>query len=219
MTLVLILAVAPSASAQRADIDVFVGYSNLQAEGLPDRNTPSGLFDTDLFRNRTTLHGFNASVTGFPTDTFGLTGDFSFDRKGRTEDVTGGEDFFHTDVYYLLGGPSVSIRNASRVEPFFRAMAGGAHTRYEASSRRASGAATLENSFEVGSTSFAAALGGGLDLRAAENFKVRLIQFDWTPVFLREKTVDVLGGAGIIQPQTLEGKRQDNFRFSFGIVF
>jgi hypothetical protein len=49
-------------------------------------------------------------------------------------------------------------------------------------------------------TSFAMALGGGLDLRAGKRIAVRLIQVDYTPTFF---------GSG----------RQDNFRISAGIVF
>jgi hypothetical protein len=49
-------------------------------------------------------------------------------------------------------------------------------------------------------TSFAMALGGGLDLRVSKRIDVRLVQFDYTPTFF---------GPG----------RQDNFRISAGIVF
>jgi hypothetical protein len=49
--------------------------------------------------------------------------------------------------------------------------------------------------------------------------KLRVLQLDWTPVFLRDRTVQVLGTNGVIQPSTLEGQRQDNVRFSFGVVF
>lgn len=207
-----------AAFAQRSEVDFFVGYSNLQAEGLPERNV-SVPFDSEFFRNRTTLHGINASITGFASDAFGITGDFSFNRKERRSDVTGGEDILRTDVYYFVAGPAVSFRNASRVEPFLRILGGGAHTRFEALSRRDVVNGTTESSFDTGSTSFAMLVGGGLDVRVAENFKLRVIQVDYSPVFLRDRTVDILGSTGVIQPQTLEGQRQDNLRFSFGVVF
>jgi hypothetical protein len=50
-------------------------------------------------------------------------------------------------------------------------------------------------------------------------YRIRLIQIDYTPVFLRDKSVQVLGTAGAIQPVNLSGQRQDNVRFSFGVVF
>src|SRR5688500_5632864 len=160
------LVLAPQSFAQRSGVDVFLGYSNLQAEGLPNQNA-SVPFDTQFFRDRTTLHGANASITGYPTDVFGITGDFSFNRKERREDVTGGEDVLRTDVYYFVAGPSLSFRNDTRVEPFLRVLGGGAHTRFEALSRRTVLNGTNESSFEVGSTSFAEVIGGGLDMLAA----------------------------------------------------
>jgi len=220
LTLVSCLTIAaPLAFAQRSDVDVFIGYSNLQGEGLPGRNTPSGLFDTEFFRNRTTLHGVNAEVTAFPTNVFGLTGDFSFNRKSRDVDFANGRDFMHTDVYYFMAGPSISFRNPSKVEPFIRVLAGGAHTQFEAASRRDVAGGTVQSSFDTGSTSFAMAAGGGLDVRVSENFKVRALQVDYAPVFLRDRSIDVLGSTGVIQPATLEGQRQDNVRFAVGIVF
>jgi hypothetical protein len=32
------------------NLKIFVGYANLQAEGLQNNNTPPGIFDTDFFR-------------------------------------------------------------------------------------------------------------------------------------------------------------------------
>jgi hypothetical protein len=49
-------------------------------------------------------------------------------------------------------------------------------------------------------TSFAMALGGGVDLRVGKRIDLRLIQFDYTPTFF---------GSG----------RQNNFRISTGVVF
>jgi hypothetical protein len=97
-------------------------------------------------------------------------------------------------------------------------MGGAAHTRFDVASNRTTPVAT-DSSFEVDSTDFAGAVGGGIDIRMAENLKLRLVQVDWVPVFLRDRSVDVLGSGGVIQPQTLQGQRQDNFRFAIGLVF
>ena len=202
---------------QRAEF--FIGYSNLQAEGLPDRNDANFPFDDDFFKRRTTLHGVNASITGFPTKRFGLTGDFSFNRKERTSTVINGRNFIKNDTYYFMGGPSVKFRNMGRVEPFMRVMAGGAHTRFEVSSRRDLTTGTVNSSFDVGTTDFAMGAGGGLDIRLGDKFSLRLIQIDYTPIFLRDKSISVLGQAGALQPFTLQGQRQDNVRFSAGLVF
>src|SRR5688572_21050362 len=135
-------------SAFSQDVDVFVGYSNLQAEGLPNRNTPWGRFNTEFFRDRTTLHGFIAAVTGYPTSAFGITGDFSFNRKERNDDFSGGSSSIKTDVYYFMAGPQVGWRSSSRLEPFARILAGGAHTGFEANVRQVVANGEVRNSFD-----------------------------------------------------------------------
>jgi opacity protein-like surface antigen len=216
-TVACILITAPFVSAQQSP-EVFVGYSNLQGEGLPARNDPNWPFNTSFFSSRTTLHGVNAAITGY-MENFGITGDFSFNRKGRTEDFTGGRDNQHTDVFYFLGGPTVKFNKTGRAQPFTRVMAGAAYTRFKASREFDTSTGTNTNSFVVGSTDFTASVGGGLDIRAGERAKIRVIQLDWAPVFLKDRTVNVLGSAGIIEPATLNGQRQDNWRFSFGVAF
>jgi len=208
---------APFVFAQQSP-EIFVGYSNLQSEGLPARNDPNWPFNTSFFSNRTTLHGVNAAITGYMKD-FGITGDFSFNRKGHTEDFTGGADTRHTDVYYFLGGPALKFNKTGKAQPFARVMAGAAYTRFKMSREFTGASGTNTNSFVVGSTDFTAAVGGGLDIRAGERAKIRVVQVDWAPVFLRDHTVNLLGSSGVLEPTTLQGQRQDNWRFSFGVAF
>jgi opacity protein-like surface antigen len=215
-TVACILITAPLLSAQSPEL--FVGYSNLQGEGLPARNDPNWPFNTNFFSSRTTLHGVNAAITGYMKD-FGITGDFSFNRKGHTEDFTGGQDSRHTDVFYFLAGPALKFNKTGRAQPFARVMAGAAYTRFKASRQFEISTGTNTNSFVVGSTDFSAAVGGGLDIRAGERAKIRVVQVDWAPVFLKDRTVDVLGNTGVLEPATLNGQRQDNWRFSFGVAF
>lgn len=216
-----LLATAPAILAQTNNRsgEFFVGYSNLQAEGVPNQNDPGNTFNNDFFDRRKGLHGINASGTGFFGSALGLKGDFSFHRNDDTTDLNGGRDSIKTDVYYFMGGPVLKFRNPSRIEPFIHALAGGAHTRYDVESSRDITGGTTRTSFEASSTDFAAAIGGGLDVRLNDRFSIRAIQVDYAPVFLRDRSINVLGGAGAIQPFTLEGQRQDNIRISVGIVF
>src|SRR5215212_9907338 len=89
-----IIIVAPAAIAQSQTtfpgVEVFAGYSNLQSEGLPNRNTPSWIFDNNFFRSRTTLHGANVAVSGFATNWFSLTGDVSFTRHKESNENSAG---------------------------------------------------------------------------------------------------------------------------------
>lgn len=213
-----------SAAMAQSDrrVEVFLGYSNLQAEGLPDRDDPGNAFDEDFFDRRKGLHGVHGSLTGFVSSWFGIKGDFSFHRGEDNDDVlglTGVRDSLDTRVVYFMGGPAVKFRNAGRVEPFVHALAGGAHTRFEVSSTTPITGGTARTSFDTSSTDFAASFGGGVDIRLGEKFSLRAFQVDYAPVFLRDRTIRVLGGSGAIQPFTLEGQRQDNVRFSIGIVF
>src|SRR5215813_13735399 len=141
--------------------EVFFGYSNLQAQGLPDRNTLTGIFGSDFFNNRTTLHGFDTEVSGFLADNFALTGSFSFNQNSQSFNAVVLNNSLKTDIMYFLGGPTFSVGHSSRVQPFVRFLAGGAHTRFNVKSQLALG--LLTNEFTTGTTDFAFGAGGGLD--------------------------------------------------------
>jgi opacity protein-like surface antigen len=199
--------------------EIFVGYSNLQAQGLPDKNNLTGIFGSDFFNDRTTLHGFNTEVSGFLADSFGITGNFSFNENSRSNSTFTGSDSVKTDIFYFMGGPTLTVGQSSRFQPFVHFLAGGAHTRFNVSSERNLSAGNFTNEFKTGTTDFALAAGGGLDWRVADKFKIRLFQVDYTPVFLSDQSLRTLTQAGAIEPFTLNGQRMDNVRFSFGVVF
>ena len=202
--------------------EFFVGYSNLQAEGIPtqERNTTNS-FEDRVFGDRNGLNGVNLSYTGYLTPRFGVTGDFSFHTRDRDFTTAGGgRGDLDTRVVNLLGGPQVRFPNQTRATPFLRALFGIANTRFEASeSRTGAGGGTITNTFETNATDFAMALGGGLDFRLGERVGLRAIQVDYNPVFLRDRSISVLNQAGAIQAQTLESNRQDNIRLSVGLTF
>ena len=199
--------------------EIFFGYSNLQAQGLPDKNNLTGIFGNDFFNNRTTLHGFDTEVTLFPLDTFGITGNFSFNENSVSNNGTFRTDTAKTDIFYFMGGPSITFAHSSRVQPFARFLAGGAYTRYDVSSQLNFFSGNVSNSFKTGTTDFALAVGGGLDWRVGDKLKLRLFQVDYTPIFLRDQSINALTQAGAIEPFTLNGQRMDNVRFGFGVVF
>ena len=71
--------------------------------------------------------------------------------------------------------------NKTRVTPFVRALAGLANNRL-----------SIEAPAPVGSdsislTDFTLLVGGGLDVRVGERVSLRLIQFDYNPVFVRDR--------------------------------
>ncbi|MBV9209147.1 MAG: outer membrane beta-barrel protein [Acidobacteria bacterium] len=203
--------------------EVFVGYSNLQAEGLPSGDQ-NNTFSNNLFGDRTGLHGFNSEFTYYLTRHFGLTADFSFNQRRRsfTTTVAGGtatlQNSLDTRVVNILGGPQVRFPNQTRATPFVHALFGVANTRFEAEAEQTTAGGTFTNSFTTNATDFAMALGGGLDINVSDRVALRVFQIDYNPVFLRNRSINILGQAGAIQPQRLESNRQDNIRLSFGVT-
>ena len=103
--------------------------------------------------------------------------------------------------------------------PFVRILAGVARTGYEAAIERSVSNGNLRSTFNIGSTDFAMAFGAGLDVKVNDRVKVRIIQVDYAPIFLGDRAVAVLSQAGVLQPRVLDGQRQDNVRFTFGVNF
>src|SRR3712207_5234637 len=114
----LVILCAPAALAQTTaepGTEVFVGYSNLQAEGVPSQElNQNNSFDDTVFGERTGLHGVNAEVTHYFTERFGITGDFSLNQRSRNVTFTGGTGNVDTRVINVLGGPQVRLTNESR---------------------------------------------------------------------------------------------------------
>jgi opacity protein-like surface antigen len=94
---------------------------------------------------------------------------------------------------YLAGG-RYSLRRFQRFTPFAQVLVGATH----ASGSLAPGQLGLGSS-----TAFATAAGGGLDLNLTRHLAVRVFQTDYLLTLLPNRTND----------------RQNNFRFSTGIVF
>jgi hypothetical protein len=197
--------------------DVFVGYSNLQAEGVLDTGSVSGLLSSTFLNNRTNMSGFNTDFSAFLTDNVALTGDFSFNENGRSVNFLG-TDSIKTDILYFMGGPTISIGRSGRLQPFVRVLAGGAQTRFNVKAELPF-VGNLTIPISRNTTSFAAGAGGGLDWRVGDKLKVRLFQIDYLPVFLSDQSINALSGIGALTPLSVSGGRMDNVRFSVGIVF
>ena len=98
------------------------------------------------------FRGWNGSVSGNLNDWFGIVGDFS----GHYYPLVNGH------IYTFTFGPQFSYRKNARVTPFVRALLGGA---------RVGGGG-------VSDTSFAANVGGGVDIKVSDSFAIRAIQAD-----------------------------------------
>jgi hypothetical protein len=104
------------------------------------------------------LHGWNASLSGNVTGHLSLVADFAggYDRSSGTK----------VDVHTFLFGPQVTKR-AKRADLFAQALFGVGRAGISASGIGAS------------NTSFATALGGGVDVHAGSRVSFRVAQIDY----------------------------------------
>ena len=143
-----VAAASVAASAQTSDEtpkgEVFAGYSFLS-------------IDTAGFRDRGEVHGFNVTGAGHFNKYFSLAGEVS----GHYESGDA--------LHYVVGGPRVTYRSASRVEPYAHVMAGAA----------------VANS----NANFAMTVGGGVDVKVNDGFAIRAVQVDYAPIFVDNFTL------------------------------
>ena len=230
-------ATAQNNSDDYKKVEVFAGYTMDHDQREPNERftsvlgfTPAQLqaffgrpFNTNSGRTR--MNGFNVSVTGYVTKNFGITGDFSAAFKNEFQPVgTQGSDT-RRRKYNFLAGPQYKFRNASRVQPFARALFGAARlsTRLRPDNTGISAAGLTVQQIDDEYTAFAMALGGGLDVKLNDKVSLRLIQIDYNPVFSKDRDLTVtnarLAGAALTGRTTVTGDRRDNVRLSFGVVF
>ena len=132
-------------------------------------------------------HGWNGSVAGNVNEWLGLVADFA-GHYTRIESPVSSE---RIKTHALLFGPRFSART-KHVTPFAHILLGAAHN--DARARE------LGLDFHFTDTSFAAALGGGLDVHVGKHVSIRAFQID----YLR---TNFFGGA------------QNKGRISAGVVF
>lgn len=202
----MILTCAPLAAAQSdyKKFEFFAGYSHNRIDtGIGDDDPELG----DIINEREGFHGFNTSVTGNISRYVGLKGDFSGHFKSQTFPIGSVPDAVElkSRLYNFLGG--VQIKNNSTdatFKPFVHALAGVAHARNRVEISNSGCIAIFPSPCPVNEnlneTGFAAAFGGGIDIRASNRVDIRVIQVDYNPTRLFDST-------------------QHNFRIGVGIVF
>jgi opacity protein-like surface antigen len=153
---------AVSAYAQETapKVDVFAGYSYVQAN--------PGVTGTDSFH----LHGGNANVAYNITNWLGGVADFGGYTKGNILG-TGNDGTFST---YLFG-PRVSYRHYSRITPFGQVLFGAAHA-----NAAAFGTTGTQNAFAM-------TAGGGVDYKILDHFSIRPFQAEYLLTRFREGTL------------------------------
>jgi hypothetical protein len=187
-------AFALAQSANKDDspkVEVFVGYSALgEANSRGISFGPNG----SIAGNYSAEPGFETSLIRNFSKRFGIKGDFSahFNNESGHGPITSctpacttvTQDFqLNTRVYNFLAGPEFKARNSTRFTPFVHVLGGVAHT----SANFTTPGPTLNIFLKSSYTSFAMALGGGLDIRATKRVSFRG-SMDYNPVFVHDST-------------------------------
>ena len=201
-----ILTCASLAAAQSNDykkFEFFAGFSHNRIDtGIGDDDPDLG----DIISEREGFNGFNTSITGNITRYVGLKADFSGHFKSETFPLGSIPDAVNlkSRLYNFMGG--VQLKNNSTdatFKPFVHALAGVAHARNRVEISNAGCIAIVPSPCPVdenlNETGFAAAFGGGIDIRASNRVDIRVIQVDYNPTRLFDST-------------------QHNFRIGVGIV-
>ena len=203
---VLIVASASMAAAQSTDyhkVEFFGGFSHNRVDTGIDDSEPEL---SDIVNEREGFNGFNASIVGNFSRYVGLKGDFSGHFKKKNIPLGGSSESIDIDssVFNILGGIQLKDNaKESTFKPFAHALVGAARVRNKVNFSSGFCAAIFPSpcpgNFTDSETGLAAALGGGIDIRAGERIDIRAIQFDYNPT----RTFDAT---------------QHNFRIGVGIV-
>ncbi len=172
----------------------------------------SNVFSNERNLDSEDLNGFEASAVYNFTRYFGVKGDFSAAFKSQRVSDTGynGTGIFtrtfrrSSSVINALGGLQLKDNaEKGRIKPFAHALIGEAFTDSTVSDYQCTSIQPC-SFYLIGSrdrSGFAAAVGGGLDVRIKNNVKVRAFQVDYNPI--------MFSSSGM----------QKNIRFGSGFVF
>lgn len=200
---------AQTTSSDYHKFEAFGGYSNNQVDagdGGAANEEEFGIVSND----RESFNGFEVSGVGNISRYVGIKGDFSGNYKNYEFDVprfgtVNARDQLKikASVYNFLGGIQVkdNLKQGSRFRPFMHALVGVAHARSKVDTSFCNRQTVdCDDDLSESNTGFAAAIGGGIDIRASNRILIRAIQFDYNP-------------------NHIGGSTQNNFRIGVGIVF
>src|SRR6266481_8568850 len=199
--LIILLTYASVLAQNEKKPEFFAGYS------FESVNT--GINSSDLtatttsLDNRFKLNGLNLSAADYFTKRLGVAADFSahFNSRSDTFGSTSSQSKF--SLYNITGGPQLRFPSSSKFTPFAHVLAGMARQNL---TETFTGGAT---NFTDHNSSFTMNLGGGVDYKLNGRFAWRIAQFDYNPIFLRDRTFNSV---------TFSDRTLNGFRFSTGIV-
>lgn len=255
VSLILSFGICAIAQDDYHKFEVSGGYLFERTKGFPGDvivgNAPpsSGTTGTDRSHN---LNGFNAAAVYNFSKYLGAKFEFSGNYGSDANHTLPGGAYQSITVstlliipaetgipakqrdYKYMGGVQFKDNSADKkFKPFAHALFGMAQQTtdfYNLGQQRIN---LIGGSRKITANSFTMALGGGLDVRVSKRIDIRVIQFDYAPVFVKQNTlvplngrVDSLvagfpGGSVVTALQSVEipNHTQHNFRIGAGIVF
>ncbi|HEX7296683.1 MAG TPA: outer membrane beta-barrel protein [Pyrinomonadaceae bacterium] len=199
-----------AANSQVRRFEVFGGYSHNRVDVGPveDFDPSDDIELNDIIDEREGFNGFNGSVVGNFSRYVGAKFDYSYHQKS----FGFGGDNTTIRLHNFLGGLQVKDNSSEGTwKPFGHALVGVG--------RIAADLSEFDDRLaDFDDANFAAAIGGGLDVRVSPRIDVRVIQFDYNP--MRFDFSD-FGAVGLPGTPTLTGDSKrtlHNFRIGIGIV-
>lgn len=191
--------------------ELFAGYSHNRVDVGPveDFDPDDDVEFSDIFDEREGFNGFNASVVGNFSRYLGAKFDYSYHQKS----FGFGGDNTTIRLQNILGGLQVKDNAPEGTfKPFAHALVGVGRTSADLSE--------FDNRLEdFDDAGFAAAIGGGIDVRIGNRVDLRVIQVDYNPM---KFDFNDFGASGIPGTPVLRGdlkRTLHNFRIGIGIVF
>lgn len=194
-------------SDDHTNVEIYAGYSFLLLDGFETDNVDIN----DVLDQRLHFHGADLSGAFNFSRYVGAQFDFSIHRRNQDlEDFDLVGDAEASIQSYLFG---IQVKNNSKdgtwFRPFGHFLAGVSRQRLEFNSPLLI-PIIGDDEFSFRRTSFALAMGGGVDFRVTGAFSIRAIKLDYLPVF-----IDDFDAVGV----SFNGRTQSNFRAGVGLVF
>jgi opacity protein-like surface antigen len=158
---------------QRGEFGVMFSHNRVDTDGA---------FNSDpADTGRDGFHGINVDAGYNFTRYVGAKADFSYHRKSTDFAVTGGTVNLKGRLTQFMGGFKIQDNSTeTKVRPFVQALAGIGHVNIESDS--------VLGNFDQSDQGFAAAVGGGLDIRVHRNVDFRAIKVEYNPVRIEGET-------------------------------
>jgi opacity protein-like surface antigen len=158
---------------QRGEFGVMFSHNRVDTDGAfdPDPNATG----------RDGFHGVNIDAGYNFTRYVGAKADFSYHQKSTDFAVTGGTANVEGKLTQFMGGVKFQDNaTETRVRPFAQFLVGVGNVNVQTNS--------VLGNFDESETGFAAAVGGGLDIRLHRNVDFRAIKVEYNPVRIEGDT-------------------------------